>query len=64
MARSFGIVLGEGTNATKVVSGSLSGVELQRSATRMFEFTVRHGLMKEFSQIRAQQAIQELVVRR
>ncbi len=44
VARGFGIVLGEGTNATKVVSGSLSGVELQRSATRMFEFTVRHGL--------------------
>jgi len=42
MARLGGIVLGVGSDATSVVLGALSGVELQRTQTGMFEFTVRH----------------------
>lgn len=44
MAWSGGIsVLGEGTNATRVVLGALSGEEPKVTAPGGFEFTVGHG---------------------
>jgi len=40
--RKGSIVLGEGSNATTVMSGSLLGKILKRALSRCFEFTVRH----------------------
>jgi hypothetical protein len=42
MTRHGRIILGEGSDATSVMLGALSGIKLQRTQTRMFEFTVRH----------------------
>jgi len=42
VARLGGIILGVGSDATSVVLCALSGVELQRTQTGVFEFTVRH----------------------
>jgi len=48
--RSLGVsVLGEGADATAMVLSSLLGKILQRTASRMFELTVRHFVSREQS---------------
>ena len=42
MTRGFTVIItGEGADTTKMMFGSLLGIELQASMTRMLEFTMR-----------------------